>query len=34
LRLAKIVPEDFLTAMVQAFRGDEKPLANQLTRLL
>ncbi|HUD86075.1 MAG TPA: Fic family protein [Xanthobacteraceae bacterium] len=34
LRLAKIVPEDFLAAMVQAFRGDERPLADELARLI
>lgn len=34
LRLTKIVPGDFLAAMIQAFRGDEKPLAHELARLL
>ncbi|HEX3951014.1 MAG TPA: Fic family protein [Steroidobacteraceae bacterium] len=34
LRLTKIVPADFLAAMIHAFRGDEKPLADELARLL
>jgi cell filamentation protein len=34
LHLTKIVPEDFLAAMIGAFRGDEKPLADELARLL
>ena len=34
LRLTKIVPKNFLAAMIHAFRGDEKPLADELARLL
>lgn len=34
LRLTKIVPKEFLAAMIQAFRGDEKQLADELARLL
>lgn len=34
LHLTKVKPADFLTAMIQAFRGDEEPLADELVRLL
>jgi hypothetical protein len=34
LRLTKIVPKDFLAAMIRAYRGDEKQLADEITRLL
>jgi cell filamentation protein len=34
LRLSKIVPKRFLTAMIRAFQGDEKQLADELARLL
>jgi cell filamentation protein len=34
LQLTKIVPAEFLAAMIRAFQGDEKPLAAQLARLI
>lgn len=34
LRLARLVPVDFIDAMIQGFRGNEEPLTNQLVRLL
>jgi cell filamentation protein len=32
--LARIIPDDFLAAMIQGFRGDEKLLVEQINRLL
>lgn len=34
LHLTKIAPKDFLAAMIRAFHGDEKQLADELARLL
>jgi cell filamentation protein len=34
LHLDRIIPEDFLAAMISSFRGDEKLLAEQIARLL
>jgi cell filamentation protein, protein adenylyltransferase len=34
LHLDRLIPEEFLTAMIQSFRGDEELLVEQLTRLL
>jgi cell filamentation protein len=34
LLLDRIIPEDFLAAMIRSFQGDEEPLIEQLARLL
>jgi cell filamentation protein len=34
LHLARLVPVDFMTAMIRSFQGDEEPLAEHLARLL
>jgi len=34
LHLVRLVPEDFVAAMIRSFQGDEGPLTKQLARLL
>jgi cell filamentation protein len=34
LHLARLVPTDFMAAMIRSFQGDEEPLVEQLARLL
>jgi cell filamentation protein len=34
LHLARLVPVDFMAAMIRSFQGDEAPLVEQLARLL
>lgn len=34
LHLARLVPTDFMAAMIRSFQGDEEPLVGQLARLL
>jgi cell filamentation protein len=34
LHLARLVPADFMAAMIRSFHGDEEPLAEHLARLL
>lgn len=34
LRLSRLVPGDFMAAIIRSFQGDEEPLAKQMTRLL
>jgi cell filamentation protein len=34
LHLVRLVPTDFMAAMIRSFQGDEAPLAEQLARLL
>jgi cell filamentation protein len=34
LRLSRLVPGDFMAAMIRSFQGDEEPLVEQMIRLL
>jgi cell filamentation protein len=34
LRLNRLVPPDFMAAMIQSFKGDDEPLIEELVRLL
>jgi cell filamentation protein len=34
LRLSRLIPGDFMAAMIRSFQGDEEPLGEQMTRLL